>query len=240
MIRGVLYSLNALMGESYEDEEFLDSPVKMKRRECPELRAFIGPGKWRTRVLEAIRLRVKSEVAAGKPRNEYPDVLKLIRTVLASFSDKPVPDELPEKVLGILDRFSNFVFSDMTMKVIQEAYRRNYVQAIIANSIIPARFYSDHFTQSGASQYFEAIITSSDLEVAKPDPAIFEFALEALQFNPDELIFVADSLETDVMGGVQMGIKTILLNRYTKIPVVPKGVEVVQDFRQLISKLPPL
>lgn len=240
MIRGVLYSLNALMGESYEDEEFLDTPVRIRRRECPELRAFIGPHKWRTRVLEDIRLRVKSEVLAGKPRNEYPDILKLIRNVLSHHSDKPVPDDLPEKVLRILDRFSGFTFSDLTMRVIQEVYRRNYVQAIVANSIIPARFYSDHFSRSGVSQFFEAIITSSDLEVAKPDPAIFEFALEALQFKAEELIFVADSLETDVMGGVQMGIRTILLNRYTRIPVVPRGVEVVQDFRQLIAKLQPL
>ena len=67
----------------------------------------------------------------------------------------------------------------------------------------------------GIDGYFEEIVASHDQRVqsAKPDAAIFEYALEAVGVSSDEAIHVGDSYESDIIGAHSAGIRAILLDR---------------------------
>jgi 2-haloalkanoic acid dehalogenase type II len=60
---------------------------------------------------------------------------------------------------------------------------------------------------------FAGIIVTGEHGVAKPDPRIFEIALDALGVAPHEAVHVGDNLETDVGGAASAGIATVWLNR---------------------------
>jgi NagD protein len=45
----------------------------------------------------------------------------------------------------------------------------------------------------------------------KPSPVIFREARKAIQLRTDETIMIGDTMETDILGGVQMGYHTILV-----------------------------
>ena len=47
--------------------------------------------------------------------------------------------------------------------------------------------------------------------VGKPSPIIFRAARKSLNLRTDETIMIGDTMETDILGGVQMGYKTILV-----------------------------
>ncbi|MFB5198425.1 HAD family hydrolase [Neobacillus sp. KR4-4] len=64
--------------------------------------------------------------------------------------------------------------------------------------------------------YFDHIVISGDFGRGKPDPAIFEHALELLSVDKDEVIMVGDNLMTDILGANRAGIKTVWINRYDK------------------------
>ena len=64
--------------------------------------------------------------------------------------------------------------------------------------------------------YFDQIIISGDYGRGKPDPGIFEHALERVGLNKDEAIMVGDNLMTDVLGASRAGIKTVWINRHDK------------------------
>ena len=64
---------------------------------------------------------------------------------------------------------------------------------------------------SGLRQYFEVVIDSSVVGVEKPDPAIFQAALEALDISPEEALYVGDLYEVDVVGARAAGIEAVLL-----------------------------
>jgi putative hydrolase of the HAD superfamily len=54
---------------------------------------------------------------------------------------------------------------------------------------------------------------SEELGVAKPDARIFEYALRQLQHSDREtVVMVGDSLESDIQGGVNAGIRTCWFN----------------------------
>lgn len=64
--------------------------------------------------------------------------------------------------------------------------------------------------------YFENIIISGDFGKGKPDPSIFEHALELSGLDRDEVLMVGDNLMTDILGANRTGIKSVWLNREGK------------------------
>ena len=67
----------------------------------------------------------------------------------------------------------------------------------------------------GLAPYFDVVVASHDQRVrsAKPDAAIFEYALNAVEVSPGEAVHVGDSFEADIMGAHTAGIRAILLDR---------------------------
>jgi HAD superfamily hydrolase (TIGR01509 family) len=64
---------------------------------------------------------------------------------------------------------------------------------------------------AGLRQYFDVVIDSALVGIEKPDPRIFQAALQALGVEPEEALFVGDLYEVDVVGARAAGIEAILL-----------------------------
>lgn len=58
----------------------------------------------------------------------------------------------------------------------------------------------------GLTKYVDYLVTSEEVGVEKPDPAIFNLALYKLQASPKDVIMVGDSLDKDIMGAKNLGI----------------------------------
>jgi HAD superfamily hydrolase (TIGR01549 family) len=80
----------------------------------------------------------------------------------------------------------------------------------------------------------DAVVTSAEVGVEKPQSAIFQAALERIGRRPEEALFVGDSLETDVLGARAAGIRAALLDR----PAASDGLEVERIFS--LSEVPRL
>jgi putative hydrolase of the HAD superfamily len=64
---------------------------------------------------------------------------------------------------------------------------------------------------AGLRQYFDVVIDSTHAGVEKPDPTIFRAALEALDVEPGEALYVGDLYEVDVVGANAAGMAAVLL-----------------------------
>jgi putative hydrolase of the HAD superfamily len=65
----------------------------------------------------------------------------------------------------------------------------------------------------GLEGIFQFVVFSQDYGVEKPDPRIFQIALEKAGCSEKELLHVGDSLEDDVLGAANAGIRCVWLNR---------------------------
>ena len=64
--------------------------------------------------------------------------------------------------------------------------------------------------RAGLADYFSPIVISGDYGFRKPDPRLFQAALNKLGIAPDEAIFVGNDRFRDILGARQVGMKTIL------------------------------
>lgn len=65
----------------------------------------------------------------------------------------------------------------------------------------------------GLTGYFDAIVGVDVCGKAKPDTAIFLYAVEKLNVRPEEAIFIGDSFQYDYEGARRAGLKPLLLSR---------------------------
>jgi putative hydrolase of the HAD superfamily len=62
------------------------------------------------------------------------------------------------------------------------------------------------------AHYFDPIIVSCEVGTAKPDPAIFRFAAEALDLSPDRILHVGDDPSLDLAAN-RAGFHAVLIDR---------------------------
>lgn len=65
----------------------------------------------------------------------------------------------------------------------------------------------------GMTQHFKVSLAAAHFGSAKPDPAIFLAACEALGVAPGEAVYVGDDLHLDVEGAQRAGLRAVWLNR---------------------------
>jgi len=71
--------------------------------------------------------------------------------------------------------------------------------------------------KTGMNHHFDLFIVSEEVGLPKPHPGIFEHAFEKMG-NPskDKILMVGDTLESDILGGINAGIHTCWLNTHKK------------------------
>ena len=62
------------------------------------------------------------------------------------------------------------------------------------------------------TNYFETVIDSSEVGIRKPDPKIFQIAVDRLGVLPEEVIVIGDSYSRDIVPSKTIGCSTIWLD----------------------------
>jgi HAD superfamily hydrolase (TIGR01549 family) len=78
------------------------------------------------------------------------------------------------------------------------------------------------------------LVTSEEVGVGKPDPAIFRAALERATVGPEDAVMVGDSWESDVVGARRAGIRAVWFNRFGAPRPGPSPVPEFAAFRPAI------
>ncbi|WP_281637341.1 YjjG family noncanonical pyrimidine nucleotidase [Flavobacterium marginilacus] len=115
---------------------------------------------------------------------------------------------------------------DGTIEVL-EYLEKKYKLHIITNGFADVQY--KKINNSNIAGFFKTITNSEMAGVKKPNPFIFEYALNQAQANKENSVMIGDCLEADVQGALNAGLEAIFFN--------DKKIKVEQDIKQITHLL---
>ncbi len=104
-----------------------------------------------------------------------------------------------------------------------------YPLTIISNGFKEVQYYK--FEHSGLAKYFAHTLISEEMGINKPQPGIFQIALERNGITADEAVMIGDSYSSDIAGAKAAGIDQIWIHpadtSETATCIVPKLIDIL-------------
>jgi len=110
------------------------------------------------------------------------------------------------------------LFPEVPM-LLNELKRLGFEVGMVTNG--PTMHQQKKIQQLGLDKYFSEnhIFISDQVGIAKPNPEIFEVAAREVNLPAEQLLYVGDSWENDIVGPIMAGWKSIWFNHRRKQPM---------------------
>ena len=131
-------------------------------------------------------------------------------------------NHISEDYIRFLPDF-NHLFED-ALEVL-EYLKERYELHIITNGFAEVQF--KKIANSNLEPYFKTITNSEMAGAKKPNPIIFEHALNKAKAIKNESIMIGDSIDADVIGALDFGMKALFFN--------PNQIEVEDSIPQITT-----
>ena len=123
-----------------------------------------------------------------------------------TISDEQIEDIAQEYIKRLPE--NNHLF-DGTLEVL-EYLNQKYKLHIITNGFAEVQF--KKISNSNIGSYFQTITNSEMAGVKKPNPIIFEYALDLAKAKKESSVMIGDCIEADVQGALNAGLDAIFFN----------------------------
>lgn len=112
------------------------------------------------------------------------------------------------------EEFWSYVRIDPDMVALLEELRRHHRVALLTNALTP--FFRQIAAKYDLERLFEIILVSSEVGLAKPDPAFFRMMVGKLGARPEDCIFIDDNAD-NLEGARIVGMNTLLFEGAEKL-----------------------
>jgi putative hydrolase of the HAD superfamily len=138
---------------------------------------------------------------------EYP---QLVRRLLRDF-ELEVDDQQLERFLEAEHRAWDpaRVLGSHTHPLLEALRGLGLKLGLVSNAFDPGPLLHHDLERMGLEERLDFSVFSSEVGMRKPHPAIFERALEALEVEPENALFVGDRLFEDIRGAAELGMTTV-------------------------------
>ncbi|HKY56258.1 MAG TPA: HAD family hydrolase [Anaerolineales bacterium] len=122
------------------------------------------------------------------------------------------------------------IVPDDVRRVLPQLKKAGYVMAVISNRDKP---FQETLDSHGLSEFFDFSLAGGDVDIYKPDPGIFEHALQRANLTAQETVYVGDNYFADVIGSRRAGLQPVLYD--------PDGIfadvdcTIIKSFDELLS-----
>jgi putative hydrolase of the HAD superfamily len=140
--------------------------------------------------------------------------------------------------LALLDRFSSassYILFDDVVPALRELQDRGYRLGLISNF---EQWLEERLIELEVGHLFDTSVISGFVQIEKPDPAIYELAIERAGISAGRTVHVGDSMSMDVEPATEVGMHAVLLDRAGRHAraQVPR-IGSLEELPSLVSKL---
>jgi HAD superfamily hydrolase (TIGR01662 family) len=115
-------------------------------------------------------------------------------------------------------------------RALPQLKQAGYILGVISNRDKP---FLDVLKEHGIDEFIDFSLAAGEVNVFKPEPGVFEHALQRLNLSPQEAIYVGDNYYADVVGARRAGLQPVL---YDPLGIFPDpDCATIKSFDELNS-----
>lgn len=171
----------------------------------------------------------------------------VLNTSLAACGQKDINPEIIERALADFHAVTqqHWIPEEDLIPTLESLKRMGYRMGLISNAADDANTQT-LIDREHIRDYVEVTLSSAHIGVRKPNPKIFQAALERMNVSPDRAVMVGDTLGADILGAQNAGIFSIWLTRRADTPanrshrdtIIPdETLSVLSELPDLLEKL---
>ena len=151
---------------------------------------------------------------------QYTSLKDAFSNVCEEFHLQP-RDYLIEKMVGLWNK--NKLLSQLYPDTIPTLtdLKSEYKLILVANIDSLSK---DMVTKFSLEKYFDLILLSCDTGLLKNEKGFYDVIIDTFNLEPEDMLMVGDSLESDIDTAKALGIKGVLVDRHNKREYLPKIV----------------
>ncbi len=127
-------------------------------------------------------------------------------------ADEPLARQMGIQFLDLLP--TRKLLFPYTIEILDYLQAKQYQLHMITNGFEKTQY--NKLENSGLANYFTHVITSEGSNSLKPHKEIFDFAFQRTGADPSSSIMIGDTLEVDILGGMNAGIDQVHVNHLNK------------------------
>lgn len=108
----------------------------------------------------------------------------------------------------------NYVYPD-TPQMLQTLKSAGFTLGLVSNRSRPCQ---EECETLGLLKYFDFAYVAAEVDAWKPNPQIFDRALDLIASSPEHIIYVGDNYYADIMGAQSAGLQPVLLDEKKIFP----------------------
>lgn len=140
--------------------------------------------------------------------------IQYARRCLAAFgADQTMADRLAPEVQRMMQEkydpiYENWIPEDVpvALRLLRQA---GFCLGLVSNRSTP---FVDELERMGLAAYFDFVIAAGEVNAWKPEPEIFEHALDRCDLKPEQAVYVGDNYYADIIGAQNAGLLPVLID----------------------------
>ncbi|HSB00957.1 MAG TPA: HAD family hydrolase, partial [Anaerolineales bacterium] len=121
------------------------------------------------------------------------------------------PEQIARGKQALIDDDNNVAFFEGVPETLCALKEQGFLLAIVTDTANSISAKLGWFERGGFGHVWDSIISSMDIGTRKPDPRIYQAALEQLGLTPDQAVFVGHRA-SELAGARSVGMKTVAFN----------------------------
>ena len=116
-----------------------------------------------------------------------------------------------------------------------EQLRARYPLAVVSDA--QSAYATPELRAVGLLNYFNPVIISGDYGYRKPDPRLFQKALNTLGVRPEQALYVGNDIYHDIWGAQEVGMKAVLVS-YNRADISSEAISpdyIIYNFAELMQ-----
>src|SRR5207253_374211 len=144
-----------------------------------------------------------------------------------------LPENYPEIARRLCHTYANYISLFNGVHKLLESLSKNYKLALITNG--PMDMQNATIDALGIRSFFDVILISGDphIRFRKPNPLIFQLALEMIQTQRENALMVGDNLKVDIFSSQNLGLHTLFIGKTSEVGI--KSIDCILSLTEILE-----